>query len=491
MVLSLPVATAADLADLAVAEIRRAGCEYGDIRLCVDRRQQLTARDRSLSGLADRVSAGFGVRVLHRGAWGFAASPTRTPAAVRQAVAQAVAIAEGSRRSRREPVQLVPVAAYRDRYETPIARDPFAVPLETQTELLLELTDRLLAWGDRGVKKAWASLRFDRSEKYFASTVGSQIEQLLYRAHAAMGCTAIADGDAQSRSYERPPLNCGYEQADPDDLRAQCDRLAAEAAEKVRAPEMESGRKTLLLKPSHLYLTIHESVGHPTELDRVFGYEANFAGTSFATPDRLGMQYAAPWVNFKADRLQPRGRSTCGYDDDGVPAQSWYVVKDGRLCDYLTDRETAHRLGRAASNGCAYADSWASLPMVRIPNLSLEPGPDGGPQTATLAEAIADTEDGLLIDGTGSFSIDQQRRNFQFGGDAFWRVKNGKLAGMVKNATYRSTTPEFWNSVDALGPASEWEPHGTAFCGKGEPIQIAQMTHGCVPVRVRDVPVND
>jgi TldD protein len=302
---------------------------------------------------------------------------------------------------------------------------------------------------------------------------------------------AIANGDAQTRNYERPPLNMGYEQVNPDDLFSQVNRVAEEAIEKVHAePAPARDRANLILKPSNLYLTIHESVGHPTELDRVFGYEANFAGTSFATTDKLGeLQYAAPWINFIADRTQPGGRSTVAYDDEGVKAQSWYVVKDGILVDYLSDRETAHRLGRTASNGSSFADSWSSVPMVRIPNLGLEPGEAGGSHTASLEEMIADTKDGILIDGVGSFSIDQQRRNFQFGGDAFWRVKNGKIAGMVKDLTYHSMTTDFWQQVDALGGAEEWQQYGTNMCGKGEPIQIAQMTHGCVPVRVRDIQI--
>ena len=269
------------------------------------------------------------------------------------------------------------------------------------------------------------------------------------------------------------------------------ERVAEEAIEKVHAPELDGEYRTnLILQPTNLFLTIHESVGHPTELDRVYGYEANFAGTSFATTDKLNnLQYAAPWVNFVADRTQPKGRSTMAYDDEGVPAQQWYVVKDGILNDYLTDRETAYRLGRESSNGSAYADSWASVPMVRIPNLGLEPGKEGGEHTASLAEMIADTEDGILIDGIGSYSIDQQRRNFQFGGDAFWKVEKGKIVGMLKNVTYHSMTTDFWNSIDAIAPKSEWRQCGTNMCGKGEPMQIAQMTHGCVPVRVRDIQV--
>ena len=486
-----PPITTTDLAALAVDLIRQAGCEYGDVRLCTYRSQNLTARDRSLSNLSDNVSSGFGVRVLLDGAWGFAASHNVTSVEVARIVALAVDIAKASRMTQQTRVQLAPVKAYCDTYITPVQIDPFSIPITEKAELLLQLNEQLLSYSDRGIKKAYSYLRFSREDKTFASTEGSIINQTIYRSYPGFGCTAVANGDAQDRSYERPPLNIGYEHINASDLLAQVDRVATEAIEKVYAPKGPSGiRSTLILKPTNLYLTIHESVGHPTELDRVYGYEANFAGTSFATTDKLGtLQYAAPWVNFRADRTRGAGRSTLGYDDEGVPAQDWYVVKDGILVDYLTDRETAYRLGRSNSNGCAYADSWSSVPMVRIPNLGLEPGPNGGSHTASLAEMIADTEDGILIDGIGSFSIDQQRRNFQFGGDAFWKVEKGKVVGMLKDVTYHAMTTDFWNSADAVGPAQEREQCGTNMCGKGEPIQIAQMTHGCVPVRVRDIQI--
>ncbi|HBL13486.1 MAG TPA: TldD/PmbA family protein [Cyanobacteria bacterium UBA11162] len=484
-----PITTTTDLATFAIDLIRKAGCEYGDIRLCNYRHQNLYARDRSLSQLSDNINSGFGVRVLLDGAWGFAASPHKTPAEVERIVNLAIEIAKGSRLSQQTRVQLVPVEAYRDTYITPIEIDPFSIPITEKANLLLQINEQLLSYGERGIKKASSYLHFTKEEKTFASTEGSLIQQTIYRTYPGFSCTAIANGDAQSRGYERPPLNIGYEHINATDLLSQVSRVAEEAIEKVHAPKSPQGiRTTLILKPTNLWLTIHESVGHPTELDRVYGYESNFAGTSFATTDQLNkLQYAAPWVNFKGDRTQPGGRSTMGYDDEGIPAQEWYVVKDGILVDYLTDRETAYRLGRGSSNGSAYADSWSSVPMVRIPNLGLEPGVEGGSHTATLEEMIADTEDGILIDGIGSFSIDQQRRNFQFGGDAFWKVEKGKIVGMLKDVTYHSMTTDFWTSVDAIGSASEWEQCGTNLCGKGEPMQIAQMTHACVPVRVRNI----
>jgi len=483
--------TTTELATLAIDLIRKAKCEYGDIRLCNYRQQNLTARDRSLSNLSDNMSSGFGVRVLHHGAWGFAASHRKTAEEVTRIVNLAIEIAKGSHLSQATPVRLVPVEAYQDTYITPIEINPFDIPIGEKADLLLSINEKLLSYGERGIKKAYSFLRFTCEDKTFASTEGSLIHQTIYRSYPGYGCTAIANGDAQSRSYERPPLNMGYEHIDKVDLLNNIERVAEEAIEKVHAPESPSGIRTnLILKPTNLFLTIHESVGHPTELDRVYGYESNFAGTSFATTDKLNqLQYAAPWVNFRGDRTQPGGRSTMGYDDEGVKSQSWYVVKDGILVDYLTDRETAYRLGRNSSNGSAYADSWSSVPMVRIPNLGLEPGEEGGSHTATLEEMIADTDEGILIDGIGSFSIDQQRRNFQFGGDAFWKIEKGKIVGMLKDVTYHSMTTDFWNAVDAIAPASEWVQCGTDMCGKGEPMQLAQMTHACVPVRVRDIPI--
>ena len=491
MVQALPGLQDRTLALLAIDLIKQTGCEYGEIRLCQYRTQRLGARDRSVKNLSDNLSSGFGVRVLWNGAWGFAASYLKTPQEIERITALAVEIAKASHLSQKNPIRLVPVETYQDTYTTPIEIDPFDVPLDHKIELLLALNEGLLKYEDQGVKKAFSFLNFAREEKIFASSEGSFIEQTIYRSYPGFGCTVVAQGDVQSRSYERPPLNIGYEYIDQEDLLSNVDRVAQEAIEKAHAPIGPDNCQTnLILKPSNLYLTIHESVGHPTELDRVYGYEANFAGTSYATTDQLGLlRYGAPWINFIAERTQNHGRSTIAYDDEGVKADSWYLVKDGLLVDYLTDRETAYRLGRSTSNGCSYADSWSSVPMVRIPNLGLKPGDYGAQHTATLEEMINDTKDGILIDGIGSFSIDQQRRNFQFGGDAFWQIKNGKITGMLKNVTYHSMTTEFWNSIDALGPESSKEQYGTDICGKGEPMQVAQMTHTCVPVRARNIQI--
>ncbi|VEP13429.1 Putative Zn-dependent protease-like protein (fragment) [Hyella patelloides LEGE 07179] len=302
--------TTQELANLAVKLIEQAGCEYGDIRLCNYRTQRLSASDRSLKNLSDNVSSGFGVRVLLDGAWGFAASHKKTPEEITRIVNLAVEIAKGSRLSQQKPIKLVPVAAYQDKYVTPIEIDPFTISIGEKAELLLNINDRLLSYGEQGIKKAYSFLRFTKEDKVFASTEGSLIEQTIYRSYPGFSCTAIADGDAQSRSYERSPLNIGYEHIDKKDLLGNIDRVATEAIEKVNAPQWELDTKTtLILQPTNLFLTIHESVGHPTELDRVYGYESNFAGTSFATTDKWQkLQYAAPWINLVADRTQPHGR---------------------------------------------------------------------------------------------------------------------------------------------------------------------------------------
>lgn len=480
-----------ELALLAIEQIKKAGCEYGDIRIGRYHKQNLNAQDHSLNTLQDNLSTGFGIRVLWKGSWGFSASYHKTPEEIIKRVNLAVEIAKGSHLTQQTPIRLTPVESYRDSYITPIEINPFEVSIDHKTNLLLTLTDRLLSYENQGIKKANSFLSCNEDHKIFASTEGSLIEQTLYRTYVGYSCTAVLNGDSQSRHYSRPPLNKGYEHIAQDDLLANVDRVAQEAIEKVQAkPLNNSYPTTLILKPSHLWLTIHESVGHPTELDRVYGYESNFAGTSFATTNYLNtLQYASPFINFKADRTQIGGRSTSGYDDEGVKSQEWYVVKEGILVDYLTDRETAYRLGRESSNGSSFADHWSSIPMVRIPNLGLEAGKENDPHTATLQQMIADTEEGILIDGEGSFSIDQQRRNFQFGGDAFWEIKQGKVVGMLKNITYQSMTTEFWNKVDRIGTEKEWEQWGTNMCGKGEPIQIAQMTHGSVPIRVRNIQV--
>jgi TldD protein len=480
-----------DLAHLAIDLIRQSSCEYGEIRICQYRNQRLSAQDYSLKNLSDNVSSGFGIRLLWRGSWGFAASHRKTKQEITRIISLAIEIARASNLSQKNPIRLAHTEAYRDTYITPIEIDPFVVPLDEKAELLMAINNGLLRFKGKGVKKAFSFLDFTREQKIFASTEGSLIDQTLYRSYPSFGCTVVDNGDAQSRKYERHPLNKGYEYIDKKDLLNNIDRVAHEAIEKAKAPNGPTNcRSTLILKPTNLWLTIHESVGHPTELDRVFGYESNFAGTSFATIDKLGkLQYGAPWINFVADRTQKDGRSTVGYDDEGVKTDSWHLVKDGLLVDYLTDRETAYRLGRSHSNGCAYADSWASVPMVRIPNLGLEPGKPNASNTATLEQMIENTKDGILIDGDGSFSIDQQRRNFQFGGDAFWKIKNGKIAGMLKNVTYQSMTTDFWNSIDAIGTESELEQCGTNNCGKGEPIQVAQMTHSCVPIRAQNIQI--
>jgi TldD protein len=299
---------------------------------------------------------------------------------------------------------------------------------------------------------------------------------------------ATAGGDTQSRGFENYPLNIGFEHILECGYVENAERVAREAVEKVNAAESPTGvNRDLILTPSHLWLTIHESIGHPTELDRVLGYEANYAGTSFATPDNLHtLQYGSRIVNFVADRTTPHARSTVGYDDEGVKTRKWDIIRDGILVGYATNRETAPQLDLEHSTGCAHADSWRRVPIIRIPNINLQPA---GVHEPTLEDLIVDTKDGILIDGSGSFSIDQQRRNFQFGGDAFWEIKNGKRSRMLKNVNYHAMTTDFWGACDAIGCNDEFRLYGTRHCGKGEPGQSGQMSTGAPPARFRNIEI--
>ncbi len=475
-----------EIADLVLRRLRQRGVDYGDVRVCTYRYQEIHAENRSLKRLADNEHSGFGVRALVRGAWGFAASPVHDAAAAEQTADLAFDIAVASSMLRSDPVALVPEEAHRDTWTSSFEQDPFAVPLDHKCELVLGVIDKMLSV--EGVTRAHGGMNFDHERKLFASTEGSLIHQEIVRTEPYYRAFATAGGDTQSRSLESYPLNIGFEHIAQCGYLEHAERIAREAVEKVSAAEGPAGvRKDLILTPSHLWLTMHESVGHPTELDRVLGYEANFAGTSFATPDLLGtLQYGSPIVNLVADRTTPHARGTVAYDDEGVKTTQWDIVRNGILVGYGTNRETAARLGMPRSTACTHADSWRSIPIIRIPNIMLEPK---GRDAPTLEEMIADTRDGILIDGSGSYSIDQQRRNFQFGGDAFWEIRDGKRTRMLKNVTYHAMTTDFWGACDAIGGETEFRLYGTRHCGKGEPSQSAQMSTGAPPARFRGIEV--
>lgn len=468
----------------ALETARLRGAEYADVRLVRQRRQNISTEDNRVAALTDTDDIGLGVRVLADGAWGFASTADLTQEGVQKVAADAVAMARAIAPFVSSRVRIVPEPPSSIRFSSECDIDPFEVPISEKTGLLLEIDERLLR--NKGVKKAEAFMSLRKDERWLVNTDGSEMESVVVTTAAGYRATAVGDGDARSRSYMPPPLTKGYENIRADDLLANTDRVAAQAVEHLKAPECQPGVRDLILDPQNLSLTIHESVGHATELDRALGYEESLAGRSFATPDKLrNLRYGSELVSFVADNTLPGGLATQGFDDEGVPGQRWSIVDHGLFVGYSTGREVAAVIGLDRSVGGCRADHWGSIPIVRIPNLSLMPGSE----PLTLEELIADTDDGIYIEGRGSFSIDQMRCNFQFGGDAFWEIKKGRIVGMLKNVTYQSMTTEFWGSCDAICDERFWVKDGVLNCGKGDPMQIAQMTHGAAPARFRKIRV--
>jgi TldD protein len=473
------------LADLALRAARRSGASYADVRICAYRHRDVRVRDRRVSRLSDSSSEGFGVRVLADGAWGFASSPRLEPAEVERVAALAVEVARASSRARPSRVELTPVEAFRDAYETPHEKDPFEVPLDAMVDLLLRVSERALAVP--GAKLVTSSLSFAREDKLFASTEGSRIRQRILRCAPGTTVTAVGSGTSKSRSAFVPPLNAGYEHVEAARMVETAEGIAREAVEALAAAPPPAGRYDLVLDPSHLHLTIHESIAHPTELDRALGWEADYAGTTFATPEKLGrLRYGSKHVNVTADRTLPHGRSTCGYDDDGVKTIEWPIVRDGTFVGYQTTRETAPYLGQRTSTACSYADSWNSVPFLRIPNLHLDPGPD----SVTPEDLLRSVQRGILIRGRGSYSIDHQRYHFQFGGDASWLIEDGKPTRRLRDLVYAANTLDFWNACDGVAGRAFWEPQGIVNDGKGQPNQAGQQTHGCSWALFRGIEVS-
>lgn len=461
------------------------GAQYADVRIARFLHQSVNTREKRVMNVANRESFGVGVRVLVDGTWGFAATREVTPEAMDRTAERAVAIAKANRIAQERPVVLAPVKAHKDTWQTPIRKDPFKIPLEPKVDLLLAINAEALKV--KGAAFCSSSMFFAKEEKLFLSTEGSEIEQVLVRGMPSFTVTAVdkAAGKFRTRSSLAEPMGTGYEYVERWPWMEEAAKAAEQAVRKLTARGVTPGKYDLILAPSNLWLTIHESVGHPTELDRALGYEANYAGTSFLTTDKLGkLRFGAPLVNFVADRTQPEALATCGYDDDGVPAQEWDLVKDGIFVDYQITRDQAAWIGRPGSYGCAYADSWSSVPFQRMPNVSLRPGKE----KLTLEELIADTKAGIFIEGNASYSIDQQRYNFQFSGDLFWEIKDGRVADLIEDVAYQAITTEFWNSCDRICSES-YALGGTFFDGKGEPGQISAVSHGCAPARFRQVNV--
>ncbi len=473
-----------DLSQLALRRVQAGGCDYGDIRLLESRNRSVSAEDRRISGVTERYDSGFGVRALYQGAWGFAASADFSPEEVERTADRAVEIARASHTLMKEPVRLADEPVHVDKVVTLYRIDPFSVPLQDKCDLLLGVSEILHK--EKGVIRSRGWLWAQRDVKHFASTEGTVLDFDLLGVGGSFGATARGEDDFESRSFSVPYSRTGYEHIIEHDLKSHAARVAAEAVEKVNAKQPTPGKYDLVMDPGHLALTIHETCGHPTELDRALGYEANYAGTSFLTPEKLGtFRYGSKHVNLVADNTRPGAMASTGYDDDGVAGQRWPIVEEGILRGYSTSREVAGAINEKRSRGSCRADSWSSVPIVRIANVGLEPGNE------TLESLFDGVKNGIYIEGSGSFSIDQKRYNFQFGGDAFWEIKDGKRGAMLKKVIYNGITPEFWNSCDGVANRDHWREHGFINCGKGQPGQSGWMTHAASPARFRGVNVID
>jgi TldD protein len=488
-----------DLAMLALDAARSAGASYADVRINRNRERMVRAREQRVTSLMDDETMGFGLRVLVDGTWGFAASRELTPDEIARVARQAADQARANRAARLRPVELAPAEVHpHGEWRSPIEIDPFDVPIEDQVAVLLAANEAALR-----VPRARfvnSSMAFVREEKTFASTEGTFTEQTVYRSWPTLTVTAVsADGsDFQTRmSTPVQPMGLGYEHVRDSDFPGNAPIGAEEAVEKLSARPVEPGKYDLVLMPSHLFLTIHESIAHPTELDRIMGYEANFAGTSFISPpeDFLGsFRYGPEWMQIQGERSAPGGLATVGYDDEGVRPRDYLIVKDGILHDLQTTREQApwladwyRRIGEPVrSHGNSLAQSWADVQFQRMPNINLLPNTE---RDVTFEELIGDVEHGIVIEGRGSYSIDQQRYNAQFGGQVYHEIRNGRITGMLKDVAYQMRTPEFWNSMDLTGGPSSYELGGTFRDGKGQPSQAIAVSHGCAPTRFRGADV--
>ena len=485
------------LAMRALEAASSAGAEYADVRINRNHRQAVGTREAQVTGISDNETFGFGVRVLADGSWGFAASYDLNPDEVVRVAQQAVAQAKANAFTRVQPVSLAPTTAHPDvSWRSPIRVDPFDIPIEEKVDLLLQANAAALGVG--GARFVNSSMSFLREEKFFASSLGTVSDQTIFRTAPGMNITAVSDdnSDFQSRqSTDVAAMALGYEHVLDADFIGNAPRWAEEAVQKLSAKPVEPGRYDLVLLPTHLWLTVHEAIAHPTELDRIMGYEANYAGTSFVRREDLGnLQYNSELLNVQGERSAVGGLSSVGYDDEGVQPRDYMIVTDGILTDLQTTREQApwledwyRQTGQPIrSHGNSYAQSWADVQFQRMPNINLLPHPE---RDVPLEELIDGIENGIMIDGSGSFSIDQQRYNAQFGGQVFHEIRNGRITGMLKDVVYQIRTPEFWNSMDLIGGESTYFMGGTAGDGKGQPAQSNAVSHGCVPTRHRDVTV--
>jgi TldD protein len=476
------------LADAALSRARELGVEHADVRVERIRTASLHLHDTKLETSYDDDERGLSVRVVHDGTWGFAGGAVISAEAAARLADEAVAIARASRSLNNEPVELAPEPSYGDvTWVSSYDIDPFEVPESERVALLQEWSRQLLTADI--VHHADASLRQVRENKFYADLAGTSTTQQRVRVQCQLDASWIDEetGRFESMRTIAPPVGRGWEfVARPDvyDWQAEIDRLPSLLAEKAAAPSVQAGRYDLVIDASNLFLTIHESIGHATELDRALGYEANYAGTSFATPDQLGsLVYGSPVMHVTGDRQAEFGLSTIGWDDEGVGAQTWDIVKDGILVGYQLDRRIARKTGQSRSNGCAFADSPLHAPIQRMANVSLQPAANG-PSTEDLIGGI---DNGIYIVGDKSWSIDMQRYNFQFTGQQFYRIRGGKLDGMVRDVAYQATTTDFWRSMEAVGGPQTYVLGGAFNCGKGQPGQTAPVSHGCPSALFRGI----
>jgi TldD protein len=471
------------------------GASYADMRVVQRRTQNITVKNGVVEALSDNESQGFGVRVIVDGAWGFASSAVLAPDEVDRVTALAVDIGRASALFATGGVKLGPPVAHTGTYRTAIQVDPWAVSLDEKIDLLLQADRGLRA--TPGVRVATSNLAFWKENKVFGNSEGAFLQQEIIESGGGIEATAVdpEEGQVQKRSYPnsfgRDQRTQGWEAILEMDLPRHAGRVGEEAVALLSADQCPSDVTTLILGPTQLALQVHESCGHPIELDRVFGTEASFAGTSFLTPEKYGnFRYGSEIVNLTADATIPGALGTFGWDDEGVPAQRVPIVREGIFCGYLTSRETSQQLreiaGDAApttSGGAMRADGWNRIPIIRMTNVNLEPG------EWDLADLIADTDDGIYMEMNKSWSIDDKRLNFQFGTEIAYEIKSGKMGRMLKNATYTGITPEFWGNCDAVCNENHWRVWGTPNCGKGQPGQVAHTGHGAAPARFRNVQV--
>jgi TldD protein len=476
-----------EFAAMAMELALRSGASYADIRLGRTEREFVSAREQRIEVCQWRLSLGFGVRVLVRGSWGFAASEKLSEPEIRRAVALAVEKAEANALLQPAPIIIEEIPVHREEWSMPLKADPFSVSTDDKTSHLLTVNAAAL---DAGADYCRSILQFTCEDRIFVNSRGSQIVQSRTRSRPHFSITAIDrdSGEFACRNSLAPPRGAGWEHILACDLASEAVVAAAQAREKLYAKPVEPGCYDVVIDGTNLYLTIHETVGHSTELDRALGWEADFAGTTFVTPDNLDtLQFGSPLMTITAERTQEGGLSTVGFDDDGVrcAGSEFPIIERGVFRNYQMAIGQAQLIGRDRSNGCAYADSPTAFPIQRMPNISLQPNPE----PCTLDDLIGGVDDGVYIVGEGSWSIDQQRDNFQFGGQLFYEIKGGKLGRMLRDVAYHDRTLRFWNSLDGVGDQSTYHLGGTFTCGKAQPMQVAPVSHGAPASRFRGVTI--